>query len=214
MANAQVLRNAVTEIQSTLGSDLTITAISNASEAVITATNTLTAGDLVVISGVVGMPKINDRVVRVKSPSGTQFTAEGVNSTNWGTYSSGGVANEVTAFQTFDNISQLDLPDAGPDEIDVTAISDDERKIVFGHDSAQKGTLSLIADPLSAAVVEAAAAATDAKRRVFRVTLQSGYVAIFNAFVSGGTGFSGGVGAAGTASISLTLRNKPQWFAS
>jgi len=214
MANAQVLRNAVTEIQSTLGSDLTITAISNASEAVITATNTLTAGDLVVISGVVGMPKINDRVVRVKSPSGTQFTAEGVNSTNWGTYSSGGVANEVTAFQTFDNISQLDLPDAGPDEIDVTAISDDERKIVFGHDSAQKGTLSLIADPLSAAVVEAAAAATDANRRVFRVTLQSGYVAIFNAFVSGGTGFSGGVGAAGTASISLTLRNKPQWFAS
>jgi hypothetical protein len=214
MANAQVLRNAVTEIQSTLGSDLTITAISNASEAVITATNTLTAGDLVVISGVVGMPKINDRVVRVKTPSGTQFTAEGVNSTNWGTYSSGGVANEVTAFQTFDNISQLDLPDAGPDEIDVTAISDDERKIVFGHDSAQKGTLSLIADPLSAAVVEAAAAATDAKRRVFRVTLQSGYVAIFNAFVSGGTCFSGGVGAAGTASISLTLRNKPQWFAS
>jgi hypothetical protein len=214
MANAQVLRNAVTEIQSTLGSDLTITAISNASEAVITATNTLTAGDLVVISGVVGMPKINDRVVRVKTPSGTQFTAEGVNSTNWGTYSSGGVANEVTAFQTFDNISQLDLPDAGPDEIDVTAISDDERKIVFGHDSAQKGTLSLIADPLSAAVVEAAAAATDANRRGFRVTLQSGYVAIFNAFVSGGTGFSGGVGAAGTASISLTLRNKPQWFAS
>ena len=77
MANPTVLRSAKTEIQASLGSNVTITGISNASEAVVTASNSYSAGDLVVISAVVGMPKMNDIVVRVKSPSGTEFTCEG-----------------------------------------------------------------------------------------------------------------------------------------
>ena len=107
-----------------------------------------------------------------------------------------------------------DLPDAAPDEIDVTAIHDDERSIVFGHAAAQKGTLSLVANPLSTAVVEVQTADAAAERRAFLLTLSSGQKALFNAYCSGGAGFSGGVGAAGTAQISLTLRNKPQWFSS
>ena len=139
---------------------------------------------------------------------------KGIDSTNFGTYGSAGVANDVATFQTFDNITQMDLPDAPPDEIDITAISDDERKIIFGHDGAQKGTLSLIADPLSPAVLEVAKASDTATRRVFRHTFQNGYVAIYNTLLSGGVGFSGGVGAAGTSTVSATLRKKPQWFAS
>lgn len=215
MANAQVLRNAVVEIQTALGSAITITAISKATEAVVTGTHGLSVGDLVVISGVVGMTQINNRVIRVSAVSTTvSFTCEDLNSTNWSTYVSGGTANEVTTLTTFDNISNLNLPDAPPDQIDITAISDDERQVVFGHAAAQTGTFDLIADPLQAAVVEVGVAQDAGTRRAFRVTLQSGYVAIFNAFVSGGKGFSGGVGAAGTGQVSLTLRNAPQWFAS
>jgi hypothetical protein len=214
MANAQILRNATVEMQSALGSDITITGITAASPAVVTATNSLSNGDLVVITGVVGMTQINNRVVRVSSVSGTGFTCEGLDASGFSAYVSGGVGNEVTTLLSFDNVSQIDLPDSAPDELDVTAVSDDERQIVFGHASAQKGTMSLIADPLNAAVVEAAVASAAGTRRAFKITLQSGYVAIFNAYVSGGTGFSGGVGAAGTSTLSLTLRNKPQWFAS
>lgn len=214
-ATALILRNAVVQIQTALAVAKTITGISKAAEAVITATHDFSVGDLILLGGVVGMTQINDRVVRVKSVTTTvSFVCEGVNSTSWTTYASGGTAQKITMGASFDNITQLELPDASPDEVDVTTIHDDERQIVFGHDAAQKGTLSLIANPLAPAVLEVQAASTVNARRALLVTLATGQKALMNAFVSGGAGFSGGVGAAGTSQISLTLRNKPQWFAS
>jgi len=215
MATALVLRNAVVQIQTALATAKTITAISKVSEAVVTGTHDYSIGDYILIYGVVGMTQINNRVVRVKSVSTTvSFVCEGLDSTDYTTYSSGGSAQKITFGASFDNITQLDIPDSAPDEIDVTSIHDDERQIVFGHASAQKGTLSLIANPLATAVLEVGTADLNQERRGFLVTLSSGQKALFNAYCSGGAGFSGGVGAAGTAQISLTLRNKPQWFAS
>lgn len=215
MANAQVLRNAVVQIQTALASAKTITAISKASEAVVTATHDYSAGDYILIESAGGMTQINNRVVRVKSVSTTvSFVCEGLNSTDFTTYTSGGTAKKITFGASFDNITQMDIPDATPDEIDVTSIHDDERQIEFGHAAAQKGSFSCIADPLSTAVVEVQTADKAQERRGFLVTLASGYKCLFNAYCSGGTGFSGGVGAAGTGQISLSLRTKAQWFSS
>ncbi len=214
MANPQLIKGVKLEIQSALGAADTITGISNATEAVVTVSNSYSAGDLIVISGVVGMTRINDQVVRVKSATATDFVAEGFDTTDFGTYVSGGQAQKVTSLIAFDNVSQLDLPDASPDEIDNTTIHDDERVIDFGLDGAQKGTLSLIADPLSPAVVEVNNASAKNERRVFRGTLQSGYVVIFNAFATGGRGISGSPGSSATGSVALTMRGKLQWFAS
>jgi len=212
---ALILRNAVVQIQTALASAKTITGISKVTEAVITATHDYSVGDYILIEAVGGMTQINNRVVRVKSVSTTvSFVAEGLDSTDFTTYTSGGTAKKITLGASFDNITQLDLPDGAPDEVDVTTIHDDEKQIEFGHQSAQKGTLSLIANPLATAVVEVQTASAALERRAFLVTLASGQKALFNAYCAGGSGFSGGVGAAGTAQISLTLRNKPQWFAS
>ena len=214
-ATALILRNAVVQIQTALAAAKTITGISKVSEAVVTATHDFSIGDLVLIEAVVGMAQINDRVIRVKSISTTtSFVCEGVDSTNWTTYASGGTAKKITMGASFDNITQFDLPDSAPDKLDITTIHDDEKQEAFGHDSVQEGTLSLIANPLATAVVEVQTASKANARRAIMVTLSSGQKAIFNAYVSGGAGFSGGVGAVGTAQISMTLRNKPQWFAS
>jgi hypothetical protein len=212
---ALILRNAVVQIQTALAAAKTITGITKVAEAVITGTHDYSIGDYILIEAVGGMTQINNRVVRVKSVSTTvSFVAEGVASTDWTTYTSGGTAKKITFGASFDNITQLDLPDGAPDEVDVTTIHDDEKQIEFGHQSAQKGTLALIANPLATAVVEVQTASTALARRAFLVTLASGQKALFNAYCAGGSGFSGGVGAAGTGQISLTLRNKPQWFAS
>ena len=214
-ATALILRNAVVQIQTALAAAKTITAISKASEAVITGTHDYSVGDYILIESVGGMTQINDRVVRVKTVSTTvSFVAEGVNSTGWTTYTSGGTAKKITFGASFDNITQIELPDSAPDEVDITSIHDDERQIVFGHNAAQKGTLSLIANPLATAVVEVNTASAANARRALLVTLSSGQKGLMNAFVSGGQGFSGGVGAAATGQISLTLRNAPQWFVS
>ena len=214
-ATPLILRNAVMQIQTALGSAKTITGISKASEAVVTATHDFSAGDYVLLSSVGGMTQINDLVVRVKYVSTTvSFVCEGIDSTNWTTWSSGGTAKKITFGASFDNITNVSLPDSSPDELDITSIHDDERQIAFGHASAQKGSMSCVANPLSTAVVEVQTADRAQERRAFLLTLSNGYKALMNAYCSGGSGFDGAVGAAATAQISLTLRKKPQWFVS
>lgn len=216
--NAQVLRNASFQIQTALGSDITITGITNASEAVITASNSLSNDDLVVLSGVVGMPKLNGRVVRVSSVSGTEFTAKGLDTTlttYWGTYGSGGVGNEVSGFSAFTTVTGIDVPDGSPDEIDLTTIDADSKQIAFGHDAIIKGTVSVFADPALAATTELILAARLRTPRVFKLVTQSGGIYIFNATnVSGGSGFSGNLSSAATQTINVTLAYPMQGFVS
>lgn len=215
MANAQIFKKVNLRIQKTLGVAKTITAISKASEAVVTVTHDFAIGDFVLITGVVGMTEINDYVVRVKSVSTTvSFVAEGINSTNFTTYVSGGTATEITEFDTFDNVTSLSLPDSPPTELDATTIHDTEKQVVYGLKDFPKGTLSLLADPLAATSLNMASAEAANTRRAFVVTLISGYVGIFNAYVSGGSGMDGSGGGLATANVSLTLRKATQWFAS
>lgn len=209
-----IMRNVSVAIQTALAAAKTITGISKAAEAVVTATHDFSIGDYILIESVVGMTQINNRVVRVKSVTGTaSFVCEGLNSQGWTTWGSGGTAKKITFGAAFGNVTSIDLPDATPDEIDVTTIHDDERQIDFGHDSAQKGTLSIIADAFDPGVVEVNKASAAKERRAFLVSLQNGYKALFNAYCSGGSGFSGGVGAVANGQIALTLRNRSQWFA-
>jgi hypothetical protein len=215
MANPQILRSAIVEMQGSLDTSKTLTGVSNASEGVFTGTHDFAIGDLIVIGAPVGMPTLGNQVVRVKSVNTTvDFTAEGFDTTNSGTYVSGGTAEKVLTFLAFDNVTNLSLPDDPPEELDVTTIHDSEKQNVFGLEAASKGTFSTIADPLSTTSVEIGVSRAANTRRVFRVTLQSGYVGIFNAFVSGGRGIDGGAGAAATGTVSLTLRSPAQWFAS
>lgn len=212
---AILLTDTTIQMQTALGADITITGISQATEAVVTGTHALAIGDIVVISGVVGMTQINDKVVRVKSVNTTvDFTCEGLNSTGWTAYVSGGIANEVTLGASFDNVTNLSLPDQQANRITTTAVSDNEEQQIQGLDAAPTGSFSINADPLSATSVELALASDDKLRRAFVITLRNGYVGIINAFVSGGAGIDGAAGAVATGTISLTLRNKPQWFAS
>lgn len=214
----QILRNSTLEIQTTLGTDITITGITNANPAVITATNTLSNGEIVVLSGIVGMEKLNNQVVRVSSVSGTDFEAEGLDTTDtsyWGTYTSGGVANEVSALSSFTNVTGLDIPTPQPDEIDITAINDTQRQIIYGHDGILKGTISVFADPLQTAMLEVAKATRLRTARAFRLTTQGGTVWIWNATsISGGSGLSASVGQAGTDTINITLPAVAQAFSS
>ena len=65
---------AALEIAGTPGSSITITSITKAKPAVVTATNTLAIGDVVVFGAVTGMPEMNGRIGIVTAASGTSFT--------------------------------------------------------------------------------------------------------------------------------------------
>lgn len=71
-----------------------ITGISKANGAVITAANDFVNGDIVRIAGAGGMTEINNLCGTVASASGTGFTVTEINSTAFTTYTSGGTATK------------------------------------------------------------------------------------------------------------------------
>lgn len=80
-------------------SNLTITGISQAAQAVVTATNSFTSNDYgvttVTFHNVVGMTQINTLSGVVQSATGSNFTVN-INTTGFTAYSSGGIANIIT----------------------------------------------------------------------------------------------------------------------
>lgn len=80
--------------------NLTITAISKAANASITATHAFTAADIgvttVTIHNVVGMNQINTLSGIIQSVTSTTSFTVNINSTNFSTYTSGGIANIIT----------------------------------------------------------------------------------------------------------------------
>ena len=76
----------------------TITGISAATQAVVTATNTASVGDYVYISAVVGMVEINNAHYKVVAASSSAITLD-VDSSAFTAYASAGVAQNVSANQ-------------------------------------------------------------------------------------------------------------------
>lgn len=89
--------------------NLTITGISKAAQAVVTATNSLSVGDIVTFHGVVGMTQINTLTGRVVATGGgTAFTVD-INTSSFSTYSSGGIANIISGTTVNEGITGLTL---------------------------------------------------------------------------------------------------------
>lgn len=85
-----------------------ITGITKANPAVVSATNTYSNGDRVIITGVSGMTEVNNRQFVVANASGSSFELQGVDSSSYGTYSSGGTSAEIVELTTTYTADQLD----------------------------------------------------------------------------------------------------------
>lgn len=108
----------------------TITGISKAAQAVVSCSGTPFAiGDAVYFSGVAGMTQINgQRALVTAVTAGVSFTVA-INSTAYGTWTSGGVAN--TRPQTGEGVTagcQFDLPCRFNSRIDISHVSVDYRE--------------------------------------------------------------------------------------
>lgn len=85
------------------GSAMTITGISQATQAVLTADNSLSAGQLIKITGVAGMTELNENVYLVVSANDTTITIA-VDSSGFDPWTSGGTAVQVGAINQFAEI--------------------------------------------------------------------------------------------------------------
>jgi hypothetical protein len=157
------------------GTPIAITALTNASEAVATCSNAYVAGDVVYIAS--GWGKLDGRAVRVKSPTGTTFILEGVDTTDVVAYPvAGGVgtASKVAAFSPINQVQTFDLSGGDQNFLDVQFLSDDVKKKIPTVKNSIELKLEIAEDVTQAWYAIGTAANSDLLPRVIRLSKKSG----------------------------------------
>lgn len=162
-----------------------ITAISNASAASVTATNTLTAGDYVEITN--GWSRMSGKIVRVLSATGTTFVLEGYDTTSTTIYPVGGGVGTFRKILTWTQLSQiLSSSSSGGEQqfLEYQLLEGDSQKRIPTVKSAAGLTFSVGDDPTLPGYILASAANDDRLPRAARIDLPSAAKILYNAYVS------------------------------
>lgn len=133
----------------TFGTPVSITAISNAAQAVVTAAgHGLSAGDIIIVKS--GWQRISERCFRVANPLASTFELEGMDTSDTSVFPVGTSAGSATKVLTFTQITQvLNLTTSGGDQqfANVSPLeSDFETQIPTGT-SAQSVAMDIGDDP-------------------------------------------------------------------
>jgi hypothetical protein len=194
----------------------TITGITSASPCVVTSTaHGYLQGQIVTISGVVGMPQINPSggfgVYVVDSPAANTFNLKGVDATSFGAYVSGGLASLQTMVAV-GSVTNLTGFDGTASEIDVTNLQSTAKEFLVGLQDFGNVTMSiwLVTDTgqLRLRTIKTTAAVS-----AFTVGLSDGTVAAFAALVKQFSFDAGGPDSAVKGNVTLRVTGAPAWFA-
>lgn len=199
--------NVKVEVQATLETADTITAITKANPAVLSAAaHGWSNGDVIVLD-ISGMAELDGQAVRVANITAGTAELEGIDSTNFGTFTSG-TAQKVATWNTFSLATAMNVDEQSVDEIDVTTLLDTQRKIAYGLLSAVKGSFNALWEATDTALVNLRAATKAKSPRVFRVTFADSSKVILNALVALGDSFQLEQGDAAKCTCSFTLQGR------
>lgn len=189
-----------------------ITGITQANPAVVSsASHGLTAGQIVVITGVVGMTELNNRAFVVANPTAGTFELKGIDSTAYTAYASGGSATPQT-MTIVDENTTLSGFDGQASEIDTTHLASTAKEYQtglqdFGNVSL---ALNLTTDTGQARLRALKATATAA---AFSITLPDGRVAAFLAYVRSFSFDVSGPDSVVSGQAQLRVTGEPSFFA-
>lgn len=174
-------------IGSAYGSDLTVTAVSNANPAVATSTaHGLAAGDYIVFTS--GWSRLNGRLVRVlAAPTADTFSLEGINTTDTDKYPAGSGIGSVKEVTTFTQITQVMQPTSQGGEqqfLTYQFLEDDAQKEIPTTKTPGGFNFSVADDPSLAGYIAMAAANDDREPRALRVNLANGSKLCYYAYLT------------------------------
>lgn len=198
-------------VQTVLASPVTITAISKASTGVATATNTYVNGDIVLLE-VNGMTEVNNRVVRVSAASGANFSLEGVDTTLFGTFTSG-TSKKITFGASAATFQDINGSGGEAAAIDITTIHDDTTKEIPGVKSALNYSFASLWDPSDAALIELKKADDVKGTRCVQLTFASGAKVFFNCYPTCPLFPTGSSGAPVTSPVTFKVTGPIQAYA-
>lgn len=205
-------QGSILKIETTRAAAKTITGITAASPPVVTATaHGYSNGDIVVITGVVGMVQVNDRCFQVASVTTDTFELEGVVGTGYTAYSSGGSAYKLTLGEV-GRVANFSGFDGQSNEIDVTHLRSTAKEFLIGLQDFGNAQFSVQMDNADTGQDELRDAKADATARGFSLQLSDGSIATFLALVRQFTIDLGGPDNAVQSQISLRISGEPAWF--
>ena len=201
------------EIEATLGSPLTVTALTKANPGVATsAGHGLSNGDVVKFSVTDGMVELNEQVVRIANITTDTFELEGLDTTNYSTWSAG-TATEVATWSTLCQATSVNIGNAAPTELDGSDFCSKKQETLYGLPGSTSGTIDLLDDPHLAAVAYVKAKTT-ADLVAMRITWSNGYVTIWGAKTAFSGGFNAPLNQLRTSSIPITVPNEIMEYSS
>lgn len=125
----------------------TITGITAADPPVVTsAAHGYTNGQIVYISGVVGMTQLNGRVFVVANQTTNTFELKGIAAAGYTAYSSGGSAYLLT-MTAVGNVRDFSMQGGASDDIDVTHLQSVAKEFLVGLGDEGDATFTLWEDP-------------------------------------------------------------------
>lgn len=173
-------RNVRVEVGITEGSTDTVTAISKANPGVASATAHGNANGVIgYLTGVEGMTELEGQAVAVDDTATDAFDLEGIDTTNFGTFTDSCVFTPISAWATLSVLTQYEIPNAEADQLDVTTLLDNQKQSEAGMLAAQNVTFSGFSDPQLAAMAAVEAAARDGELLVFKITFPNGERRVF-----------------------------------
>ena len=169
------------QIEGTPGSAITITGITKAASAVVTATNTLAIGDDVEFGTVAGMPEIKGRIGHVTAASGSAFTVN-IDSSGFATVGTTGTANKKN-WTLIGNVKNFNGFDGQAGEIDKSHLKSDAKEFSQGLQDFGSISISLDVDDDDAGQTLCRTAARTRAAQAFRIKLPNGNKRLFKGYV-------------------------------
>lgn len=196
--------NVKVEVEQTLAVAVTITAITKANPGVATAAaHGYANGDVVKFTVTAGMVELDSQAVRLANITANTFELEGIDTTSFSTFTAG-TAKKVSVWQTYASAQNISMPDVAPAKLDITTLIDSSKQYAYGLPDAPDGSISGLFNPGGTAESLLKAATKTNTALAFRVTFSGGQKTIFNANVSGGSGFDMQANAVAQAKTSFT----------
>lgn len=194
------------EVQTGLGTPIPITAITLADPPEVTASNSLTLGAVIKVTG--AMAGLDGNLYVIDNADATGFELVGADSTNYTAFvlDSPNLARATpVVFTTFCELTSINSQGGSADEIEVTSICSTSKEFEIGLRDAGSLSLEMNFAPNEAVQAALRASQADSSPLAYRITFPGdGGIVIVTGFVQS-LSFSGAVNGVWTASATIKL---------
>lgn len=204
--------NVQVHCQTALGAAVTATAISSASEGVVTAAAHGFANGDYVVANVAGMVQVHDRVFRIKGVTTDNFTLEDEDTTGHNEFVSG-TFRKITFGASATTLQDVQVTGGEPNFADTSTIHEQIQRRTPTTKSPLTMSFTSLYDGDNAFLAELRRADNTLTQRAIKIEFSDGTEMVGNAYVSAPGAPTGTAGQAVQTPVSLEMQGMPKVYA-